>query len=373
MAANYDFTRSTQQSSKSSQRRQSSLPQQPNSAPPHPKSQTIPGRSRSDEAMREKSQSQSMQHGVTMTTAPQAQSAPRPLSTQAPAFRPGTALTPPPQVLGGQPRPSSADGGRPVSSLGSYRGRVYPEQQVRYSSGPVIARENVAMYQPPPIQNHPARYSAEDVSTLKNIGYQQYPHGHYPVQQYPIQQYHPPRSASLHHVQHQQPQPKPLLQPMIPGQMPAKPQPQQPLTGQIPIQRRQSSLMSNPVQRPPRLLSPPPQIKRASSSPELAPPHSPLHRKSSSSSSDHSSASAPSQLETSSTSSTHSSIPPQQEQHTPFQPSPLGKAREETPVVLELPVDVQSVDLAPPGVKGKSFSSRLRRALSFSSSSRLHA
>lgn len=128
------------------------------------------------------------------------------------------------------------------------------------------------------------------------------------------------------------------------------------------INQRQASLKSrSDAEIVARVMSPPPRpLKRSSSEPELSPPRTiPIHRKSSSSSSNISAASAPSQLETA---SSHSSVPPPSLEHVPSTPSPLAKEIE-APTITVIP--------APETKVKTSLSARLRRALSFSSSSNL--
>ena len=499
VAVNYDYTRQAyqaqQQAKQQSQlyqqqqqqqlRRPGVIPPQPGSAPPFPRQQQqgIQVRSRSDEALREKSHVQSrIQSSAQTSMSPlEAQSVPRP---------PSAPLPPPPQISDAQPRPTSADGTRPPTrSVDKYRARIYPDQQARYVPLPASPRDIAGVYLPPPAvlggYGHQPRYSAEDVTTLKNMGYQHVPqlHKSRSAQQFPVHsqyhnqpqqyqqyksrsassqpaQYHPhPQSSVPSHskplpspqptfalphqpspirthpspargqpsptrgqssptraqpsptraqqspLPHGRPQPSPQPTHVRPQPSPqpsfVKPQPSPQSSHTVPqnspvvppqipgipfavpqIQRRQSSLpphMSHrDSRRSKRAHTSTPSIKRASSSPELAPQiTAALHRKSSSTSSVTSAASAPSQLETA---STHSSVPSSnssvipQSEHVPFAPSPLGKSTEpEIPAIVPSPPPSPS----PPSpviaaeTRRKSLSSRLRRAFSFSGRSSL--
>jgi hypothetical protein len=378
----FDFTRQTHQAQQQAkqaqlpQRRQNSLSPQPNSAPPHPRPQQgMHARSRSDEALRDKSHIQSqIRSSVQVSSTPQAQSAPRPQSAQ---FRPSTALPSPPPIASGGPRPLSADGFRPPTNADSHRGR-YGDRRPRYSPGPSTSGEGGVVYMPSPVARggyHQPRYSADDILTVKSMGANTHSHQIHPqtTSQHPIHgQYqntkyqahphaYPPSVQSQQYPSsHSKPPPPSSPQPSHskPQQSP-RPQHSQPPSN---IKQRQSSLTSrSDAQRVARVMSPPPrQLKRSSSEPELPPPQTiPIHRKSSSSSSNISAASAPSQLETA---SSHSSIPPPSLEHVPFTPSPLAKEIE-TPTINVIP--------APEAKVKTSLSARLRRALSFSSSSNL--
>lgn len=374
----FDFTRPNHQAQHQAkqaqlpQRRQNTIPPQPTSAPPYPRpAQGMHARSRSDEALRDKSHMQSQARSRVQTSStPQAQSAPIPQPTQ---YRPSTALPSPPPLASEIPRPSSADGFRPPINPDNSRGR-YIDTQPRFHADFSSSREMAGVYAPPALgRYHQPRYSADDILTVKSTSVnthlpqirpptssQQPIHGQHQSPKYQtLPQIHSTSVQSQHYQSsHSKPQPSPQSSHSKPQQS-TRAQKIQPLSNS---QQRPSSVISrHDAQRLARVMSPPPrQLKRASSEPELAPPQTvPFHRKSSSSSSNISAASAPSQLETA---SSHSSIPPPSLEHVPFTPSPLAKEIE-APTVTVIPT-------AEPKVK-TSLSARLRRALSFSSTSNL--
>ena len=236
---NYDFTRQTKQTQQAAkqaahlqklhhlqmqqQQRQYSRqhPQQTtsNSAPPTPRApHTIQHRSRSEETLRERSRLQSsitLQSSVVpVSQAQEAQSAPRPASS---AFlrSPSTADLPPLPAMQSAPppRPSSADGttsSRPTASMvETYRSRAYIDSRVRYAAA---TRESIMspVPTPPPmpfVHTIQPRYSAEDVATLKSLGYQPGVGIHsagsgHPIQQVAIQpQFQPQTTFVLPHRQ----------------------------------------------------------------------------------------------------------------------------------------------------------------------------
>ena len=293
---NYDFTRQTyhaQQHAKhaqSQQQRRVPVRSQPSSAPPYPlqQQQGIQARSRSEGALREKSHAQSqIQSSVQAPSPLEAQSAPRPPSS---AFRPPLPSLPtPPQVLGAPPRPSSADGTRPPTYTDNYRARVYPDQRSRHVPLPASPRDTTGRYLPPAVlggYGHQPRYSAEDVSTLKNMGYQTVPQiqnsQQYPAQQFPIHsqyqnqaqyagQHYKSRVAS-HQPAHHHTQPpsnsKPQLSPPATFALPQQP-PQPFPTRSQPSPTRSQPSPTRPLPSPTRAhQSPPLSNVRPQSSPQ---------------------------------------------------------------------------------------------------------
>ena len=309
VAVNYDYTRQSYQAQQQVKqqaqlhqqqqlRRQSMIPPQPGSAPPFPRQQQqgIQVRSRSDEALREKSHVQSRIQSNVLPL--EAQSAPRPPATRPPP--PSTPLPQPPQVLDGQPRPSSADGTRPATgNVDKYRARVYPDQQARYVPLPASPRDIGGVYLPPPAvlggYGHQPRYSAEDVSTLKNMAYKPVPqlHKSHSAQQFPVHsQYHnqpqqyqqyKSRSTSLQPAQyHPHPQSsvpshsKPQSSPQATFALPQQPSPTRAQSS--PTRAQQSPLPHGRPQASPQPThvrpQPPPQPSYVKPQPSPQPSHS---------------------------------------------------------------------------------------------------
>src|SRR5271169_5794420 len=157
VAMNYDYTRQTYQAQQAAKHhhhhnhqyhQQQQQQRRPNST--HPLRPQFQTRSRSEEALREKS--------LLNSNPMEAQSAPLPADLRHSIV----GLMPPPAIaVAGQSRPSSADGG------GSRPGSAVMGEGQRYSRG------GEAGYGPRAGQlggyGHQPRYSAEDVTTIKNM------------------------------------------------------------------------------------------------------------------------------------------------------------------------------------------------------------